>query len=87
MSRSDTVSRPSPAMREAIATAAVGDDVFKDDPTVNELERKVLYFYMVPRVFWKYSDGTDIINAKTKLFEMAEIIQQLSVLKTYSNAL
>lgn len=37
--RSDTVTRPSPAMREAIATAEVGDDVYGDDPTVNELER------------------------------------------------
>ena len=32
--RSDTVSQPSEAMREAIARAAVGDDVFGDDPTV-----------------------------------------------------
>jgi threonine aldolase len=37
--RSDTVSRPTPAMRQAIAEAEVGDDVFGDDPTVNELER------------------------------------------------
>ena len=36
--RSDTVSRPSAAMREAMATAEVGDDVWGDDPTVTELE-------------------------------------------------
>ena len=36
--RSDTVSRPTPAMRAAMATADVGDDVFGDDPTVIELE-------------------------------------------------
>lgn len=36
--RSDTVTQPTPAMREAIAAAAVGDDVYGDDPTVNELE-------------------------------------------------
>lgn len=36
--RSDTVTRPSPAMRSAIAAAAVGDDVYGDDPTVNELQ-------------------------------------------------
>jgi len=36
--RSDTVTRPTPAMREAMANAAVGDDVYGDDPTVNELE-------------------------------------------------
>jgi len=37
--RSDTVTRPGPAMRKAIAEAEVGDDVFGDDPTVNKLER------------------------------------------------
>lgn len=36
--RSDTVSWPTPAMREAMARARVGDDVYGEDPTVNELE-------------------------------------------------
>ena len=36
--RSDTVSWPTPAMREAMANARVGDDVYGEDPTVNELE-------------------------------------------------
>lgn len=36
--RSDTVTKPSPAMREAMARAEVGDDVFGEDPTVNALE-------------------------------------------------
>lgn len=39
--RSDTVTRPTPAMREAMMGAEVGDDVFGDDPTVIELERRV----------------------------------------------
>ena len=39
--RSDTVTQPSPAMREAMARADVGDDVFGDDPTVNRLEAVV----------------------------------------------
>lgn len=39
--RSDTVTRPSQAMRNAMMTAEVGDDVFGDDPTVNELEQYV----------------------------------------------
>lgn len=38
--RSDTVTRPGPDMRRAIANAVVGDDVFGDDPTVKELEEK-----------------------------------------------
>jgi threonine aldolase len=37
--RSDTVTRPSPAMRQAIANAEVGDDVLGDDPTVARLEQ------------------------------------------------
>lgn len=36
--RSDTVTLPSPEMRQAMAAAQVGDDVFGEDPTVNELE-------------------------------------------------
>ena len=39
--RSDTVTRPSPAMRSAIAAAAVGDDQYGDDPTVNALQERV----------------------------------------------
>lgn len=38
--RSDTVTKPSPAMRQAMAAARVGDDVFEDDPTVQELEAR-----------------------------------------------
>jgi threonine aldolase len=36
--RSDTVTRPSPAMRAAMAAAEVGDDVYGEDPTVNRLQ-------------------------------------------------
>jgi len=36
--RSDTVTQPTPAMREAMAQADTGDDVYGDDPTVNRLE-------------------------------------------------
>ena len=39
--RSDTVTRPSPQMRAAIAAAAVGDDQYGDDPTVNALQERV----------------------------------------------
>jgi threonine aldolase len=39
--RSDTVTRPTPAMRAAMAAAAVGDDVFGDDPTVNALQQRI----------------------------------------------
>ncbi|MBS1121625.1 MAG: L-allo-threonine aldolase [Deltaproteobacteria bacterium] len=39
--RSDTVTRPTPAMRQAIAEADVGDDVYGEDPTVKRLEERV----------------------------------------------
>lgn len=39
--RSDTVTRPTAAMREAMAAAEVGDDVYGEDPTVNALEAEV----------------------------------------------
>jgi threonine aldolase len=39
--RSDTVTRPSPGMRAAMAAAEVGDDVYGDDPTVNRLQALV----------------------------------------------
>ena len=39
--RSDTVTRPGPAMREAMGSARVGDDVLGEDPTVRELEERV----------------------------------------------
>ena len=37
--RSDTVTRPTPAMRQAMMDALVGDDVYEEDPTVRQLEQ------------------------------------------------
>ena len=39
--RSDTVTKPTAAMRDAMARAEVGDDVFADDPTVNALQERI----------------------------------------------
>src|SRR5947207_4407730 len=39
--RSDTVTKPTPAMRDAMAHADVGDDVYGEDPTVNRLQERV----------------------------------------------
>src|SRR5215470_9870217 len=39
--RSDTVTRPSPGMRAAIAAAPVGDDQFSEDPTINRLQDRI----------------------------------------------
>ncbi|WP_089357572.1 threonine aldolase family protein [Ekhidna lutea] len=39
--RSDTITKPTPAMLQAMTSAEVGDDVFGDDPTVNKLQKKI----------------------------------------------
>ena len=44
--RSDTVTRPTPAMRDAMFSAEVGDDVFDEDPTVKALEEKAAKLFL-----------------------------------------
>mgnify|MGYP001148364871 CR=1 FL=1 len=39
--RSDTVTKPSKEMLDAMMQAQVGDDVFREDPTVNQLEQRI----------------------------------------------
>src|SRR3989338_5510098 len=43
--RSDTVTKPSPEMRRAMAEAEVGDDVFLEDPTVNRLQERAAQIF------------------------------------------
>ena len=43
--RSDTVTRPTPEMRRAMAEAEVGDDVYGEDPTVNRLEERAAQIF------------------------------------------
>src|SRR5260221_14791834 len=43
--RSDTVTRPTPAMRQAMLEAELGDDVFGDDPTVNHLQDRAAQMF------------------------------------------
>ncbi len=63
---SDTVTRPTPGMLEAMMNAKVGDDVFKNDPSVNALEEKVAnYFGMEASLF--FPSGTMANQAAIKL--------------------
>lgn len=55
--RSDTVTRPTPAMRRAIADAEVGDDVLDGDPTVRRLEEQVAAMLGKPRALF-FPTGT-----------------------------
>ena len=50
--RSDTVTRPSPAMRAAIAAAPVGDDQFGEDPTVNKLQERIAVLLGKEAALW-----------------------------------
>ena len=50
--RSDTVTRPSDAMRSAMANAEVGDDVFGDDPTVNRLQERAAEVFEREASLW-----------------------------------
>lgn len=50
--RSDTVTRPSPEMREAIAAAPVGDDQFGEDPTVNLLQERIAALLEKESALW-----------------------------------
>ncbi|HRI03572.1 MAG TPA: GntG family PLP-dependent aldolase [Pyrinomonadaceae bacterium] len=50
--RSDTVTKPSEAMRRAMAQAEVGDDVFGDDPTVNRLQERACEVFEKEAALW-----------------------------------
>ncbi|MDX2001633.1 MAG: GntG family PLP-dependent aldolase [Chitinophagales bacterium] len=63
--RSDTVTRPTPAMRQAMLEAAVGDDVFGEDPSVNALEEKMAsMFGMEAAIFCPSGTMTNQIAIK-----------------------
>jgi threonine aldolase len=63
--RSDTVTRPTAAMREAMAAAPVGDDVFGEDPSINQLEEKAArLFGMEAAVFCPSGTMTNQIAIK-----------------------
>lgn len=50
--RSDTVTKPSEKMRSAMAVAEVGDDVFRDDPTVNRLQERATEIFEKEAALW-----------------------------------
>jgi threonine aldolase len=67
--RSDTVTKPTPAMRAAMAAAEVGDDVFGDDPTVNRLEAR----------------AAEAVGKEAALFVPSGTMANLVALLTHSN--
>lgn len=72
---SDTVTRPTPAMRQAMMNASVGDDVFGEDPTVNALQEKAAQLFGKPAALYCPSGTmTNQIAIKTHTAPLDEII-------------
>ncbi|MGZ3872914.1 MAG: threonine aldolase family protein [Mucilaginibacter sp.] len=73
--RSDTVTKPTPAMLEAMMNAKVGDDVFGEDETINELEEKVAaIFGMEAGIFCPSGTMTNQIAIKCFTQPLDELI-------------
>ena len=64
--RSDTVTQPTPGMLEAISKAVTGDDVYKEDPTVNQLESYVADLFGMDEALY-FPTGTMANQAAIKL--------------------
>jgi threonine aldolase len=73
--RSDTVTKPTPAMREAMFSAPIGDDVFQEDPTVNLLQEKAAdMFGMEAALFCSSGTQTNQIAINVHVKPGGEII-------------
>lgn len=64
--RSDTVTKPSAGMLDAMMSAEVGDDVYKEDPTINQLEEKIAEMFGKPRALF-FPTGTMTNQTAVKL--------------------
>lgn len=85
--RSDTVTRPTKGMLEAMMSAKIGDDVFGEDPTINELEIKVAaLFGMEAAVFCPSGTMTNTLALLVNTQLMDEVIvDKLSHIYNYEN--
>lgn len=73
--RSDTVTKPTPAMLQAMFAAQVGDDVYGEDPTINALEQKAAaLFGMEAGLFCPSGTMTNQIAIKAHTEPMTEVI-------------
>ncbi len=73
--RSDTVTKPTPGMLEAMMSAEVGDDVFGDDPTVNALQEKISkLFRMEAAIFCPSGTMTNQIGMQVNTQPRDEVI-------------
>lgn len=73
--RSDTITQPTAAMKEAMMAAPVGDDVFGEDPTINALEQKAAdYFGMESAIFCPSGTMTNQIAIRVHTAPHTEVI-------------
>ena len=73
--RSDTVTRPTPAMRRAMAEAEVGDDVYAEDPTINRLQaRAAEIFEREAALFFPSGSMANLTAIKTWTHHGSEVI-------------
>jgi threonine aldolase len=73
--RSDTLTKPTPEMKEAMIEAPVGDDVFGEDPTINALEQKAAdYFGMESAIFCPSGTMTNQIAIRVHTAPHTEVI-------------
>lgn len=73
--RSDTVTKPTPGMRDAMHTAPLGDDVFGEDPTVNALEERLAsMFGYEAGLYCSSGTMTNQVGIKTHTQPLQEII-------------
>lgn len=73
--RSDTLTKPTPAMKEAMMAAPVGDDVFGEDPTINALEQKAADFFgMESAIFCPSGTMTNQIAIRVHTAPHTEVI-------------
>lgn len=86
--RSDTVTRPTPAMRRAMAEAEVGDDVFGEDPTINRLQaRAAEVFEKEAALFVPSGSMGNLLAIKTWTKPGMEVIcEELSHINRYEMA-
>lgn len=83
--RSDTLTLPTPEMKNAISNAVLGDDVYKEDPTVNQLEEKAAaMFGMEAALFCPTGTMTNQLAIKVHTRPGDEVIcDQLSHIYLY----
>jgi threonine aldolase len=73
--RSDTVTKPTPAMRRAMAEAEVGDDVYSEDPTINRLQRRAAeIFQRDAALFFPSGSMANLTAIKTWTHHGSEVI-------------